>query len=137
MANNSLTDDDTATAGYFHRPTWRTLVGTLLVLFSLVGVILGVIVQQEGNNRMRCTEDWANAFSDRADTVTKLSTARGNALDVLVRTLPVGVMQPSPGELAKLRQQFQVALKRYHDASDAYTRALQGHPLPPPPKLRC
>lgn len=100
------------------RGTLAVIVGLAFLAATLVATLL--IVRQEAT----CTHQWAVAYTQRQQVVTRYSNLRVSALDRLVRDL---VLPPSAVRVA-----FPRDLRAYIAVSDAYERTLIDHPLPVP-----
>jgi hypothetical protein len=110
------------------RSAFRLLVvATCLLFLVTAGLGIYVLTLAKSNHHLNnCVSDWANATSARTSVLTRVSTARSDRLDALIRDVS-GASQ----------QKFHADLALYIKASDAYSSALKMHPLPSSPKLRC
>jgi type II secretory pathway pseudopilin PulG len=100
-----------------------------LLMLAVVAVpgfvrMQGVANQQE--TLIECVQAWGDASVARTALLGGLAQARADALDELVRAVA-----------KQDEQEFAAALAEYLAASDEYRTALEEHPVPEPPSLRC
>lgn len=142
-----LRKDVKAATAAFERSSRRTrlfVIGLAVVVLAVGGVELqghstaNHVAQQTAVAKAQadCLRTYNNANAARSNTLLPLSNARADALDKWIRALPDAV----PKTAAEQEQAAQVSqMKRllYLKASDAYSSAVQLHPLPLAPRYAC
>ena len=100
---------------------------TLVLLFAVY------FTGRYSANQAACVRQWANAYAGRTTALYPASTARTDALDALIRSLPASQGQTP----AEAKATFQAALLGYLKASDNYSKAADQNPPPLAPSYRC
>lgn len=113
----------------------RVILGVLVVMMGVVGwVALDNRSTAAFSKRQAavaaaqaaCVRTWANAYTDRTNTLTPLSNDRNSKLDQLITSIPVDS-----------QKQFQAALLTYIRSANTYEQAVQTNPVPLAPKFTC
>jgi hypothetical protein len=110
---------------------WLTKHRMMVELVILVMVIAPgyaiMRVQADADRQLvECLTDWTDASTARSVALSDASADRNLALDLLIRTVPVGD-----------RDLFNKRLDEYIEASDAFVEASAQNPVPQAPHLMC
>lgn len=115
---------------------WVLLLALLVVAVLVLG---GLFVRAERSRAVQerlnadrvaavveCVRSWARAFTERATVLTEAQRVRQQALDDLIRTVPL-----------RDPVRFNAALRAFLVASDAYEATVKKYPVPAVPELTC
>jgi hypothetical protein len=98
----------------------------VMLAFATIGFVRVEVLANQQETLIECVQAWGDASVARTALLGGLAEVRADALDELVRAVAV-----------RDEEQFAAALAAYLAASDEYRTALEEHPVPEPPSLRC